>query len=236
MQIRVVVLAQANSNRSVKLLAALSSKTGLQAAGKDGIHSRSQAALFAAEGFGVHVMASSLHRSYPIATLGSYAGSCEVLGLILILTENKAFFSGMLVCQSLAYKRDTGYSQNGHSFFSSFLLLLLLSLWRQVSFTFKIEFELPIRYEVNWFKIRMKNNVIFVLKMDCWPDAQSQNIAASGSCLGLVTMTPHSWSFVSFLARFFQFLCAGFCWISKFWMGCISASSLTLFSFWAVSH
>lgn len=65
--------------------------------------------------------------------------------------------------------------------------------------------------------------------MNCWPDPQSQSVAASGSSLGLVSMTPHSRYFVYFLACFFQFLCAGFCWISKFWMGCVSAWSFTLF-------
>lgn len=133
----------------------------------------------------------------------------------------------MLVYQSFAYKSETGYSPN------AFLPLLLLCLWQQVSFTFKIELELPIRCKVDWVTIRMKNNVVFVLKMDCWPDPQSQSVAASGGSLGLVSMTPHSWSFVYFLACFFPFLCAGFCWISKFWMGCVSAWSFTLFSFWA---
>lgn len=146
------------------------------------------------------------------------------------------FFSGMLFSQSLAYKRETGYNRNGLSFFSAVLPLFLLSLQQQVPFTFKIEFELPIRYEVNWFKIRMKNNVIFVLKMGCWPDFPNQNITASGSGLGPVSMTPSSWSFVCFLACFFLFLSTGFCWISKFWMGCVSTWSFTLFSFWAVSH
>lgn len=75
MQIRVVVLAQPDSERSGRLLAAEGSKVGLQAAGKRGKYTAEARQPCLSQGnVGVRVMASSLLRSYLIVTLGSWVG------------------------------------------------------------------------------------------------------------------------------------------------------------------